>query len=215
MSGLGAWSFGYYKFGFVPTNDRQKAGLRAVKQGLVDNGFSKNIVVDMEVYGNAVTARAKEFQKAHGLTSDGVVGPTSARFLWRHYIEAEETRHDIPEHFLGKIATLESANDPVAQGFSDDQDEGLFQWHMPYFAGETLAHAWNPAYVAPVTAERLVGAKGRVGSWLGAIAAHNCGEFYAKKWVQAGYPKSGLVDNNIDWYARASNYVGLVHGSAY
>jgi hypothetical protein len=41
-------------------------------------------------------------------------------------------------------------------------------------------------------------------------AAYNVGNFYATEWMLAGFPAAGRVENGIDWFARATQYISLV-----
>lgn len=220
--GLGAWTF-YYRYGWTPASDRQRAGLRAMKEALIANGYAKGIVVEMEVFGTAVTNRTKEFQFAHGLTPDGVIGPKTARALFALYYAEAELKYGIPDHLLAKTGYGESNDDPIAEGVVDKDDEGVLQFHLPYWPGVTLGDAWDPTYEIARGAEKLASLRKITGSWKGAIAAWNIGATYAKLWVDAGYPPAGGpimgTDPNtgvqIDAFVRATNYWTYVDSLPY
>lgn len=215
MSGLGAWSFGYYHYGMEVPNDRVAAGIVAFKRALIDNGYVKGIVPDLAIFGSAMRNRTVAFQEHNGLTPDGIIGPTTARFLFRKYTFADEAAENIPNHLLGRLGFTESSHDPVAQGFEDPEDEGWAQINLPSHPQVTREQAWTPSFAIPF-AGTLLGNfyAGVVRDWDGAVASFNVGQTYAAKWVKAGKPAGGLVvdlgGEKIDVYARAYNYVLLV-----
>lgn len=210
--GLGGWSFGFYHHGMAVPNDRVAAGIKAFKQALIDNGFGAGIDITLPVFGSNMRKRTIAFQKAVGISADGVIGPTTARHLFRHYsfaLEASGTV-EIPDHLLQKLCGEESDHDPVAQGYSDPQDEGWAQLHLPYYPGLTVEQAWQP----PIAGQKASSVLKTfyvddAADWDGAVAAWNVGSGTAKIWVDAGKPAS-LVINGFDWGARATEYVALV-----
>src|SRR4051794_13670721 len=119
MSGLGAWSFGFYSYGMQVPNNRVAAGITAFKQALIDNGMGKGIDLSLPIFGSNMKRRTVDFQKANSIGTDGIIGPTTSRYLFRVYShEAELTGTiEIPDHLLHKLGAEESGHDPVAQGF--------------------------------------------------------------------------------------------------
>lgn len=219
--GLGAWTF-FYKFGWKPTGDRQTAGLLAMKRGLIDNGFGRGIDLEQLIFGNAATNRTKEFQTYHALGADGIIGPRTARRLFFSYFELVEANLGIPDHFLAKIACGESNDDPIAEGIIDPDDEGILQFHLPFWPGVTLEQAWDPREAARLAGKKLGELRLVTRSWKGAVAAWNIGATYAKQWVAAGYPASGgpimgtdADGNKIDSFVRATNYWTYVEALPY
>lgn len=218
-AGLGSWRF-YYKLGWKPTTDRERAGLLAMKQAFIEQGYGKGIDLAMEVFGNAVTNRTKEFQAAFGLVADGIIGPNTARRLFRFYYAAAEARYAIPDRRLARIGYGESNDDPIAEGVVDDDDEGILQEHLPFHPDLTLAQAWTPSYVIAYGGKQLADLRAGTGSWKGAVAGWNVGRTYAKLWVQAGYPSEGgpsmgtdpVTGKTIDAFTRATNYEAYVMG---
>lgn len=219
MSGLGAWSFGYYHEGMNVPNDRVAAGVKAFKQALIDNGFSTGINLDARGFGHSAGKQAKAFQKANWLTVDGVIGPLTAKYLFRHYSFYEEgtSTIEIPNHFVQKLGGLESGHDPVAQGWADEKDEGWAQLHMPYFPNLTLAQAWTPSIAINKVAHHMkLFYMNSAPDWEGAVASWNVGSGTAQSWVMAGKPSSDpSAEGGIDWYARAYHYVSLVKAQGY
>lgn len=206
------WS---YKLSFTAgANDRKAAGIRAFKQELIFNGFSHGIIIDMPSFGKYAVECTKNFQEVSGLVADGVLGPITARYLFRQRCQEIETLHGIPGALLRHMKSQESFNDPVAEGFADPDDEGLMQVNVKIHNTLALSDLWDPPFALELGAKMMVGAHSRIGDWDGAVAAWNCGEYYAKKWVVAGKPVSGLIVDDIDWFARAFRYVGYVKNSA-
>lgn len=219
--GLGAWTF-YYKFGWKPAGDRQIAGLLAMKRALIDNGFGRGIDLEQLIFGNAVTNRTKEFQTYHALGSDGVIGPRTARRLFLHYFDIVEAGLGIPDHLLARIGCGESNDDPIAEGVIDAEDEGILQFHMPFWPGVTLEQAWDPREAIRLAGTKLSELRLITRSWQGAVAAWNIGATYAKQWVAAGYPASGgpimgtdADGNKIDSFERATHYWNYVTALPY
>lgn len=218
MSGLGAWSFGNYYEGMPVPNDRVAAGIKAFKQALIDNGFGAGIDITLPKFGSNMRKRTVAFQKAQGIAADGVIGPTTARHLFRFYAYALESGGtvEIPDHLLIKQGGAESGHDPVAQGFDDPEDEGEVQLHMPFYKGVTLAQAWSPPFAFDELSSSLkTFYVDEAADWDGAVAHWNVGTEGALEWVKAGKPATGvwitLADGTkIDVAPRCTSYVALV-----
>jgi len=217
MSGLGAWSYGDYYYNMPVPDDRVAAGIFAFKQELIYCGYGDGIKLDLPIFGNMVKARLIDFQKYAGLDPDGRMWSNDARALFRKRSNDIQRSRGIPYSYLAKIKTLESNNDPVAQGYVDDRDEGIMQFHLPYWPDWTKEMAWNPALAMPAAADKMVNAKASTGSWKGAVAAHNIGVPYAALWVSEDYPAEGgpimgvdAQGNPIYAFTRATNYLRLV-----
>jgi len=217
MTGLGAWSYGEYYRDMPVPDARVAAGIFAFKQELIYCGYGSGIKLDLPIFGNMVEARLKEFQEYAGLEVDGKIWSNDARALFRKRSNDIQEQYRIPYSYLAKIKTLESNNDPVAQGYVDSNDEGIMQFHLPYYPDLSIEEAWNPAIAMPLAAVGLRDHKIYTTSWEGAVAAHNIGLTYAKRWVAEGYPEEGGpimgVDsqgNPIYAFTRATNYLRLV-----
>lgn len=212
MNGLGAWSYGFYHLGMEVPDGRVEAGIFAFKQELIYNGFADGIILELPSWGGHAVTQTKKFQASTGqIKADGVLGPTTARYLFAKRVHAFTVAHGIPGSLVGRQGTLESANDPVAQGYTDVEDEGWGQVHLPFHTEITQAQAWDPSFAIPWLGSQLVGARNYCDDdWDGGVAAYNVGWFYARLWVRAGKPARGLVAESIDWYARATAYVALV-----
>lgn len=212
MSSRGSWPY-YYTSGLDRRNDpqgRDAHGIYAFKAELVLNGFGVDKINQTLAYWGAEAVRAtKHAQVSFGINPDGVLGPQTARCLWRKRVSEAEVANSLPAHLLARIKTLESGDDPVAQGFSDPEDEGLFQENLPSNPDLTQVQCWTPSFIVPHAASQL---KARIKACAGSVkagaAAWNVGDFYANQWREAGFPASG-GDNDV--YERATHYVALVN----
>lgn len=208
----GAWPF-YYSAGLDRRDDpqgRDAYGILAFKAELVLNGFGVGKINQTLPYWGAEAVRAtKHAQTSFGLVDDGVLGPQTARCLWRKRVASAETANRLPTHLLARVKTLESGDDPVAQGYSDPEDEGMFQENLPSNPDLTQVQCWTPSFIVPYAAAQLHNRiKECAGSVKAGTAAWNIGDFYANQWREAGFPATG-GDNDV--YERATHYVNLVN----
>ncbi len=218
MSGLGAWSAELlgptraYHFGMDVPDDRVRRGIFAFKQELIYKGLGRGIVLDLPIFGNSIRDRTAEFQRSCNLMPTGTIGPRTARYLFWTRANRCALTAGIPNRLVARIVTLESANDPVAEGFVDADDEGGAQIHLPFYPEISIEQAHDPSFYYPWVAGRLVAAAEYCDDdYDGAVAAHNIGWFYARAWVRDGKPASGGPPiGEADSYARATNYVALV-----
>jgi hypothetical protein len=216
---MGAWDFGELKAPIrAHDNPRLGACLVALKEELAFNGFGHNVVVETPVWGEAAENRLKEFQRSRGLVDNGAIGKTTngirtARELFRMRIQREEVKWNLPRGSLMKKISLESLFDPVCVGVQDNDDRGMCQINVRIH-NVTIEQAYNPGFAVPWSArymnELFFGVANRSNLWKAARVAYNTGEHYAHRWMMDGFPASGLVVNNIDWYARATNYWNAV-----
>jgi peptidoglycan hydrolase-like protein with peptidoglycan-binding domain len=208
----GAWPH-FYTLGLDYRSNpqgREAFGIYAFKNELIYNGFSRGINPDTAYWGSKVVNRTKDAQRHFGLTVDGVLGPTTARYLFRKRI-LEQVNADA----LSRIKTLESGNDPVAQGVADLDDEGLFQENGPSNPDLTKEQCWTPSFIIPHAASQLASRIRNCGnSEKAGIAAWNVGNTYANDWRLAGFPASGKIvtvgGSSFDVYTRATHYYTLV-----
>lgn len=211
MSGLGAWSFGFYHQGMEIPNNRVGAGIIAFKTALKDNGFGQGIDLTLEKFGSNTKKQTIAFQKSQGIGADGIIGPTTARHLFRFYSYKAESigTINIPDHLLQKLGSQESGHDPVAQGYFDPHDEGWAQINLLYHPKILLLEALSPSFAIPWAGTALKTFYVNINSdWDGALASYNIGVFYADKWVLAGKPASdGPIVSGFDMWLRATNYV--------
>jgi hypothetical protein len=209
---LPAYDYGRYREGMDGRKDaRLGAAILAIKAELKYTGFARAAMeLKLPFYGDSVANSVGDFQKAAGLVVDEECGQITLRELFRKRIEWAERAYWLPAKSLGKKIALESAFDPVAVGFADEADKGIVQVNIRIH-DVTEADAFTPSYAIPWAAGYLFDQKKaveeRADTWRAARAAYNVGNFYATEWMKAGFPASGRVEDGIDWFTRAHNYL--------
>jgi hypothetical protein len=103
----------------------------------------------------------------------------------------------------------------VAQGYSDPEDEGYAQIHMPFHKDVTLQEAWSPAFAVKWAADYLLSEFAHLHDWDAAVVSYNQGEGGASAWLRAGKPKYGSpytdsTGNPRDHYTDCYRYLTLV-----
>lgn len=206
-----AWA-AYYQFGdTAPLGTPRAYGIIALKKELLYLGSTRAIVPTMPSFGDAVRNAVKDFQRSHGLTADGVVGPRTARAMFRTRIFQAELDRSVPDHLSFKQIDLESGFDPGATGSVDPKDRGLCQINFTAHPDITDDKAFDPSFAVPWAADYLMDAIEALHDVDAGLAAYNVGRFYAKKWLDAGKPASGLMTvGGKDYAAICTNYVKLV-----
>lgn len=227
---MGAWDYGYYKYDEVTKkgtdgreNERLAAGIVAVKNELRYTGYAREAMVgDLPFYGSAVANSVKDLQAAKGLPVTGVLNPATSKELFRKRVEQEERNYGLTRGVLGKKIWLESLYDPICVGTRDPRDRGMCQINLkeilldgdPGIHNVTLAQAYDPAFAIDWAA-KYVNDQGdaiaaRIELEKAARAAYNVGNYYASEWLKASFPPNGLVVNNVDWFARAYDYIANI-----
>jgi hypothetical protein len=217
VSGLGGWWHLWRKGddGRADPSGRFACGIVAWKGELIYAGFGKNVVPTLPYFGDAMDTQTKAFQKAYGFEDDGVIGPHTGRALAQHRKMDVGHEKKIPDDRLCKLISLESANDPVAQGTVDQEDEGFAQINRVFHPNVTLQEAWSPVFAVEWAAEYLLSAFGHLHDWDAAVVSYNQGEGGAERWLVAGKPKYGApyVDSNgvqRDHFTDCWKYLQLV-----
>jgi len=207
----GAWS-SYYKFGDTAALGTPRAyGIIAIKKELIYLGSKRAIDIRLAYFGDAVRNAVKGFQSSHGLEADGVVGPATARQLFKTRIFQAELDFGIPDHLSFKQISLESGFDPGATGNVDPKDRGLCQINGTAHPDVTDDKAFDPSFAIPWAVKYLKDGIDALGDIDAGLASYNVGRFYAKKWLEAGKPDSGLYTvGGKDYAAICTNYVNLV-----
>lgn len=212
----------FYEYQKDPADggDRYAAGVRSYATALMANGYFAGVNPDLPVWGNYKRDRTVQFQRAHGLQADGVVGPITGRYLARVYVEERELKYAVPNHLIGRQGTLESNNHAAAQGWADPKDEGWGQIHLPFHPDVTQRQAWDLKFSVSFLANELVGNYTQLHDYDAAVAAYNVGFSTAKAWLAAGKPPSGgpvwhTPSGDVDSFTRAHEYVELVKASPY
>lgn len=213
---LWAWQ---YQQNMLIDSARKAAGVVAMKQALIDNGFAKGIRLEVVAFGNFVADRTGDFQRAEGLQADEIIGRVTARHLYRKYAVDAEAKYAIPDSLVSHVRAWESQSDPVARSYTGD--EGIAQINPSSHPNLTISQIWTPSVAIPFIGSYLYG------SWLycardwdGAVAAYNMGAYQAQQWVKAGKPATGGPSlgndsdgNPLDAWAHATFYVSHVRSS--
>jgi soluble lytic murein transglycosylase-like protein len=208
-----------YREGMTVEPGRMMAGVHAMKQALIDNGFAGKVALDVPAWGEHAAAATRDFQTSQGIQADGIVGRVTARRLFRIYDAATEAKYGIPDHLVGRQSTAESDNDPVAR--SSTGDEGRAQINPPSHPQVTAAQMWTPSFASNFTGSYLRGSFIYVGGdWDGAIAAYNVGGSLAKQWVAAGKPAEGgpailSGGEEVDAWTHCRAYVERIRAAYY
>lgn len=201
---MAAWST-YYKWTQPLTwghDDSYGYACMSIKKELVYNGFTEGVDPSKQVIGLQASNAIKEFQKLKGLTADGVVGPNTARVLFKKRALAVENKYDIPNNWVCKLKTLESANDPGAVGSVDPDDHGLVQINLRFHPDFSLQEAIDAELSLNYAGQTLHDRYISIGDWEGAVVSWNTGAYWATRWVRDGKPATGN-----DYYVRATNYI--------
>jgi len=209
---LGAAWTSYYRY-----KDRAEPGtpkayaLVALKRELKYRGFDKGLDTESLFFGAAARDRTEEFQASVGLKGDGVIGPTTARRLFKKRIWDAGHKSNIPPLMLCKQLNLESGFDPAAVGYVDPRDRGLAQINSYWHPEVEDNKAFDPAYSIPWAADYLSENLKALGDIDAALAAHNVGRFYARQWLEANKPASGLYTvEGKDYAAIITKYLQLL-----
>lgn len=213
---MGAYDFGFYKKGMDGRSDpRLGVALLSIKKELDFNGFSKGLVLDNPVFGDAASNRLGEFQASRGLKVDQQAGPTTLKELYRLRVEIIEKTFFFPKGTLGKQIWLESTFDPAAKGVADPDDTGIAQINLRIHSDISEAEAYDASFSIAWAAQYIQSADVRIINEINVLkasrAAYNIGSEYAKQWLLAGFPASGGPSlGGQDSFTRATNYIALI-----
>lgn len=215
----GAWG-SYYQY-----KDREEPGtprgyaIVALKRELAYRGYGKGLDTESLFFGAAARDRTKEFQVDHkiGLKANGeptgVIASGTARKLFKKRVWEAAHRAEIPALWLCRQINLESGFDPAAVGNVDPRDRGLVQINSFWHPDVSDAEAFDPVFSINWAADYFAGNLAALGDVEAAVAAHNVGRFYARKWLEAGKPASGLfTEGGKDVAATITRYLKLVNG---
>ena len=206
-----AWTLTYKYKDRAEPNTPRAYGLVALKRELKYRGYGDGLNTESLFFGAAARERTKDFQQDLGMKIDGEIGPRTARRLFKKRVWDSAHKSDIPALMLCKQLNLESGYDPAAVGYVDPRDRGLAQinayWH-PEISDE---EAFDPAFSIPWAANYLGENFKALGDMDAAVAAHNVGRYYARQWLAANKPVSGLYTvEGKDYAAIITRYLQLV-----
>jgi peptidoglycan hydrolase-like protein with peptidoglycan-binding domain len=144
------------------------------------------------ILGNDSARAIWSYQKIHGLTQDGIVGPATCRTLLEPLVASAATglrsRHSemVRQVTFGTI-TVESGWDIGAVGQADPQDLGIGQINGPAHPSLSVDSRFDPAKAIKYVVN-LVDANLKALNYDedAGIAAYNLGVGGAKAWLSAG-----------------------------
>lgn len=193
------------------------AGVYGIQARLVALGFLKAPVRGSFGYGLRTAVIA--FQKDAGIEADGTVGISDARALWTPVIDAAESDHSIPDHWVRGQINGESSLDPGALGWQiyypdfRGVDRGMGQINSEAHPEITWGQSYQPWTAIEWTAKRLRDSfdtfqrqfpKTPVATlWEAAVCAHNS-PVAAYDWLKTGTPSPD-----------ARKYVDLIKAARY
>lgn len=183
-------------------------GVKAIQARINAYGYSPGLIVNGE-YGSMTAAGVKWLQYKLGVGIDGVVGPTTARAMFKDLLIWFGGVHHVPASQLHGFVMLESGYDPGAVGVTTPSDRGLNQINENAHPDITDDMAFDPVFSIDYTAKRLSDARiqfsGKTVELKNycAIAQHNS-PLAARQWYEAGSPPNEKI----------AKYVELVLGHA-
>lgn len=161
--------------------------------------------------GTQADALIREFQSLNSLDPDGQAGPKTCKILFLKRTRFVQNLYNIPNDLTAKQIQVESAWDPSARGSVDPRDRGLVQINSGAHPEISDAEADSPAFSIDWSAQALRTAIDSLTDIDTALAAHNVGYFYAKKWRDAGKPATGVFTSaGKDIAVVCTNYVKLI-----
>jgi hypothetical protein len=209
---LGAAWESYYRYKDRADPDTPRGyGIQAIKNELIYRGVGDGVNAETTFFGAAAQTATKRFQKAVGMPETGVVNPETARRLFKKRIWAVSHIEGIPALYLCKQLNLESGFDPAAVGYVDSRDRGLAQINSYWHPDVSDKEAFDPSFSIPWAGSYLSENLKALGDIETAVAAHNVGRYYARLWLEAGKPASGLYTlEGKDYAAIITRYIKLV-----
>lgn len=164
------------------------------------------VLVEDGVFGPQTALAVKAVQAAFGFSSagqDGIVGPTTAKRLWRDLLIWWGGVYHAPASQLYGFMMLESVADPGAVGGTTPSDRGLSQINLSAHPYITVEQAFDPNFAVSYTAKRLADARIKY-SGKGvdlknrcAIAQHNS-PLWANQWYAAESPPNEQIKKYVD-----------------
>jgi hypothetical protein len=148
------------------------------------------------LFGSRTTAALKEYQAAHRLVSDGLLGPSTSKVLLSPLVSSIVVGH--PNRHRGVTLTIvrglighESGWDVGAVGVADDRDVGLAQVNHGAFPDTTVEQRMDPRFSVNFIVDYLTESMNQ-GMWTRqAIASYNLGRGGARAWAADGDGREG------------------------
>lgn len=197
-------------------------GVKAIQRRINSYGGYSPAVVEDGTFGPETASAVKWLQKRLGVGADGVVGPTTARAMFKDLLLWYGGIYHVPASQLHGFVMLESGYDVGALGMSSPADRGLNQINENAHPDVTDDEAFDPFFSINYTAKRFGEARARYSGksvdlkTKCAIAQHNV-PVAAEVWYRDGVPPLGpFTYNGKQWdgYPNIEKYVDYVLGHA-
>jgi soluble lytic murein transglycosylase-like protein len=187
----GAWNQ-FYRNPMTGHDDDEGWAILSLKRELAYNGYPDGMKLSTQTFGKGAEQATKEFQQAHPDCgpADGIIGPKTAMVLWRKQKLEVERKNGIPDHWLAKQITHESANDPAARGYIDQNDRGLDQISKIHHPEVSDKQAFTASFSIPWHGEMLYEAAAIFLDWEVAVVSWNVGIGGARVWLELGKPQT-------------------------
>lgn len=194
---MGAWTQFYYYDATAPKMQGEEGGIikmavESIQQELHYNSYDPGLIDG--IFGPETRKAVVAFQKAKLILADGVVGPITAKKLFRRRIKSVELKYEIPNEYLCGLIKNESNFDPGATGYVDPRDRGLLQINSKWHPGIDDHEAFDPSFSIPWGGQYLAGAFNHFLRWDAAIASYNAGYGGASTWIADKTINPNLTD---------------------
>lgn len=130
-------------------------GVRAIQNRVNSYEIMPPLVVDGKYGAATAEAVAATQHEILAVGVDGVVGPTTAKALWKDLLIWFGGVHHVPASQLYGFMMLESVGDPGAVGVVSPSDRGLNQINLVAHPNITVEQAFDPKFTIDYTAKRL------------------------------------------------------------
>lgn len=191
--------------GASPTKDVNyqavNLGVKAIQNRI--NSYGEGYLPVDGKYGSVTAEGVKWLQAKYGLYVDGVVGPATAKAMWRDLLIWFGGVYHAPASQLYGFMMLESVADPGAVGFTTPSDRGLSQINENAHPDITDEQAFDPVFAIDYTAKRLQDARIKYSGKSSelknycAIAQHNS-PLWANQWYANGTPPNDQIKKYVD-----------------
>lgn len=187
-----------------PSYEAVHLGVKSIQTRLVDLGYDVDFKVPFVIdgtYGPRTKRMVKKFQRDHSLTVSGLVGATTASYMFGTYIEEAAVPFRWDSTYIYGIMRQESAGDPGAVGWLTPGDRGLFQFN-------TLVHdiTYDQAHDFKEATDRVLArfnnawakykGKGEELRINCSIAQHNA-PAWADQWFNNGFPPNETIEKYV------------------
>lgn len=199
-------------------------GVKAIQRRINSYGGYSPAVVEDGTYGPETAEAVKWLQGRLGVGVDGVVGPTTARAMFKDLLLWYGGVYHVPASQLHGFVMLESGYDPGAVGVVSPADRGLNQINENAHPDVSDEEAFDPFFSIDYTAKRLGEARAKYsGKTVDlktkcSVAQHNV-PVAGDLWYRDGVPPVGpgpytIYGKQWDGWPNIEKYVNYVLGHA-